>query len=32
MSDNDPKLLHQLRGPKEAIMDLDFNPKSKQVS
>ena len=31
MTDSDPELLHQLRGPKDVIMDLDFHPKSKQV-
>ncbi len=32
MTDADPELLHQLRGPKDVILDLDFHPKSKQVS
>ena len=31
MTEADPELLHQLRGPKDVIMDLDFHPKSKQV-
>ena len=31
MADSDPELLHQLRGPKDVILDLDFHPKSKQV-
>ena len=31
MTEADPELLHQLRGPKDVIMDIDFHPKSKQV-